>query len=137
MLSALNAPALALGKQADKLIMFFDGCRGKRNVIDCTGVQIATATEAAELLQRAQEFSAPVESWITGGGAPSPELISVPTLLQMLGAGQHLYFAEDPQFHDLDRWLAGAHIGDHFLHAESREYLCRSRGRASILCGPR
>jgi hypothetical protein len=46
------------------LVLFFDSCRRKRNVIDYTGVQIATATEAAELLQRAQEFSALVEVWI-------------------------------------------------------------------------
>jgi hypothetical protein len=44
--------------------VFFDGCRRKRNVIDYTGVQIATATEAAELLQSAQEFSTLVEAWI-------------------------------------------------------------------------
>jgi hypothetical protein len=63
---ALNfeCAGLALGKQADKLVLFFDGCRRKRNVIDYTGVQIATATEAAELLQRAEEFSALVEAWI-------------------------------------------------------------------------
>jgi hypothetical protein len=48
----------ALGKQADRLVLFFDGCRRKRNVIDYTGVEIATATEAAELLQLAEEFSA-------------------------------------------------------------------------------
>jgi hypothetical protein len=46
------------------LVLFFDSCRRKRNVIDYTGVRIATSTEAAELLQRAQEFSALVESWI-------------------------------------------------------------------------
>jgi len=45
-------------------VLFFDGCRRKRNVIDYTGVQIATSTEAAELLQHTQEFSALVESWI-------------------------------------------------------------------------
>ncbi|MGA8529929.1 MAG: hypothetical protein WB622_09460 [Acidobacteriaceae bacterium] len=55
---------LALGKQAHKLVLFFDGCRRKRNVIDYTGVRIATATEAAELLQRAEEFSTLVETWI-------------------------------------------------------------------------
>ena len=62
---SFECAGLALGKQADRLVLFFDGCRRKRNVIDYTGVQIATATEAAELLQRTQEFSALVESWIT------------------------------------------------------------------------
>lgn len=61
---SFECAGLALGKPADQLLLFFDGCRRKRNVIDYTGVQIATATEAAELLQRAQEFSALVESWI-------------------------------------------------------------------------
>ena len=44
---------------------FFDVSRHKRNIIDYTGVQIATSTEAAEVLQRAQEFHAMVERWIT------------------------------------------------------------------------
>ena len=55
---------LALGKEADRLVQFFDVSRRKRNVIDYTGAQIATSTEAAEVLQRAQEFLALVEAWI-------------------------------------------------------------------------
>jgi hypothetical protein len=54
----------ALGKQAYSLVLFFDACRRKRNVIDSTGAQIATSTEAAEPLHRAQEFTALVEAWI-------------------------------------------------------------------------
>ena len=61
---SFECAGVALGKQADKLVLFFEGCRRKRNVIDYTGVQIATATEAAELLQRAEEFSTLVEAWI-------------------------------------------------------------------------
>lgn len=61
---SFECAGLALGKQADNLVLFFDGCRRKRNVIDYIGVQIATSTEAAELLQRTQEFSILVESWI-------------------------------------------------------------------------
>jgi hypothetical protein len=61
---SFECAGLALGKRADKLVLFFDGCRRKRNVIDYTGVQIATATEAAELLERAAEFHALVEAWI-------------------------------------------------------------------------
>lgn len=61
---SFECAGLALGKQADLFVLFFDGCRRKRNVIDYTGVQIATSTEAAELLQRTQEFSALVELWI-------------------------------------------------------------------------
>ena len=55
---------LALGKEADLLVQFFDVSRRKRNVIDYTGAQIATSTEAAEVLQRAQQLLALVESWI-------------------------------------------------------------------------
>jgi hypothetical protein len=61
---SFECASIALGKQADQLMLFFDNCRRKRNVIDYTGVQIATSTEAAEILQHAQEFSALVESWI-------------------------------------------------------------------------
>jgi hypothetical protein len=61
---SFECAGVALGKQADRLIVFFDSCRRKRNVIDYTGVQIATSTEAAELVQRAQEFHALVEAWI-------------------------------------------------------------------------
>ena len=61
---SFECAGLALGKQADALMGFFDVSRRKRNIIDYTGVQIATATEAAEVLQRAQEFSALVEAWI-------------------------------------------------------------------------
>jgi hypothetical protein len=55
---------LALSKQADGLVGFFDVSRRKRNIIDYTGVQIATPTEAAEVLERAQDFNAMVETWI-------------------------------------------------------------------------
>lgn len=61
---SFECAGLALGKQADQLVLFFDGCRRKRNVIDYTGIQIVTSTEAVELLQRTHEFSALVESWI-------------------------------------------------------------------------
>lgn len=61
---SFECAGLALGKQSDALVDFFDVSRRKRNIIDYTGVQIATSTEAAEVLQRAQEFSALVEAWI-------------------------------------------------------------------------
>jgi hypothetical protein len=61
---SFECAGLALGAQANHLLLFFDQCRRKRNIIDYTGVQIATATESAELLQRAREFHAMVETWI-------------------------------------------------------------------------
>lgn len=62
---------LALGREADALVAFFDLCRRKRNIIDYTGAMIATSTEAAEVLERAGELLAMVEAWIE---ARHPEL---------------------------------------------------------------
>jgi len=59
-----EAAALALGSQAKPLLDYFEGCRRKRNVIDYTGVRIATATEAAEVLLHVTEFRKMVEAWI-------------------------------------------------------------------------
>lgn len=59
-----EAAGLALGNQAKSLLDYFEGCRRKRNVIDYTGVLIATATEAAEVLRHAKEFKKMVEAWI-------------------------------------------------------------------------
>ena len=61
---SFECAGLALGKAADPLVQFFDVSRRKRNVIDYTGAQIATSTEAAEVLQRARQFLALVEAWI-------------------------------------------------------------------------
>jgi hypothetical protein len=59
-----EAASLALGSQANTLLDYFEGCRRKRNVIDYTGVRIATATEAAEVLLHAKQFKKMVEAWI-------------------------------------------------------------------------
>lgn len=67
---SFECAGLALGRPARKFVLFFDSCRRKRNVIDYTGVQIATTTEAAELRQRAQEFIALVEAWIAATHPP-------------------------------------------------------------------
>jgi len=61
---SFECAGLALGKQANTLVQFFDVCRRKRNIIDYTGAQVATATEAAELLQRVQQFHTLVDKWI-------------------------------------------------------------------------
>src|ERR1700679_1177420 len=55
---SFECAGVALGKQADGLVGFFDVSRRKRNIIDYTGVQIATSTESAEVLQRARDFNA-------------------------------------------------------------------------------
>lgn len=59
-----ESASIALGNQAKALTDYFEACRRKRNVIDYTGTHIATATEAAEVLERAKEFKRMVEAWI-------------------------------------------------------------------------
>ena len=53
-----------LGPGAQRYSDYFDTCRRKRNVIDYTRAQVATATEAAELRALAGEFYETVETWI-------------------------------------------------------------------------
>jgi hypothetical protein len=59
-----ESAGLALGSNPKTLVDYFEGWHRKRNVIDYTRVRIATATEAAEILQRAKEFRKLVEKWI-------------------------------------------------------------------------
>jgi hypothetical protein len=66
----LESAGLALGSPAKTLVDYFEVCRRKRNVIEYTGVRIATATEAAEVLQRAKEFKKMVEVWIKAKHPP-------------------------------------------------------------------
>jgi hypothetical protein len=54
----------ALGKQSEPLADYFDTCRRKRNLIDYDASEVATETEAEELLRKAQEFQTMVEDWI-------------------------------------------------------------------------
>jgi len=55
---------LALGRGADKYADYFEMCRRKRNAIDYTHSQVATETEAKEILAKATEFYQFVEAWI-------------------------------------------------------------------------
>lgn len=55
---------LALGAGADKYADYFETCRRKRNVIDYTRSDVATDTEAEEILAKATEFYEFVEAWI-------------------------------------------------------------------------
>src|SRR5215831_6601875 len=47
---------LAIGKAAGPYSDYFDRCRRKRNVIDYDEAFVATETEAAEIVTKAQEF---------------------------------------------------------------------------------
>jgi uncharacterized protein (UPF0332 family) len=55
---------LAIGKAADLYSDYFDRCRRKRNVIDYDDANVATETEAQEIVTKAKEFVEMVEQWI-------------------------------------------------------------------------
>jgi hypothetical protein len=55
---------LALGSGADTYSDYFETCRRKRNVIDYTRSQVATDTEAKEIVDKATECRDFVERWI-------------------------------------------------------------------------
>jgi hypothetical protein len=55
---------LALGAGAGNFTDYFEGCRRKRNAIDCTRSHVATETEAKEIVEQATKFCEYVETWI-------------------------------------------------------------------------
>ena len=59
-----------LGKGADKYADYFETCRRKRNTIDYTFSNVATETEAKEILTQASEFYNHVEDWIIKNHPP-------------------------------------------------------------------
>lgn len=59
-----EASKAALGIQAAPYADYFETCRRKRNLIDYDAAEVATETEADELLEKACEFQALVEKWI-------------------------------------------------------------------------
>ena len=68
---AFDSIILALGPAAQRYADYFETCRRKRNVIDYTRSQVATDTEAREILATAAEFHAFVEAWIGSSPASS------------------------------------------------------------------
>jgi hexokinase len=62
--TAFDATELILGQSAKTLVVYFDACRRKRNLLDYDRAHIASDTEAAELLVGAREFLALAEKWI-------------------------------------------------------------------------
>jgi len=61
---SLESAQLALGKAAVPYTDYFDRCRRKRNVIDYDDANVATETEAQEIVTKAKELVAMVEQWI-------------------------------------------------------------------------
>jgi hypothetical protein len=58
------AAELAIGSSIAELIVYFETCRRKRNLLDYDAANIVSDTEAAEILEKAQEFRQEVEAWI-------------------------------------------------------------------------
>jgi uncharacterized protein (UPF0332 family) len=61
---SFEAVKLAIGTSADSYADYFDRCRRKRNVIDYDDANVATETEAQELVAKAKDFRDLVEQWI-------------------------------------------------------------------------
>ncbi|HMB83205.1 MAG TPA: SAV_6107 family HEPN domain-containing protein [Terriglobales bacterium] len=62
---SLESTKLVLAKPGHKYADYFEICRRKRNTIDYTFSNVATETEAKEVLVQAAEFYNQVEEWIT------------------------------------------------------------------------
>jgi len=62
---SIESIRLALGPGANKYADYFETCRRKRNLIDYTHSQVASETEATEILEKAKEFCEFVEAWIS------------------------------------------------------------------------
>jgi len=62
---SLESTKLVLGKTAHKYADYFETCRRKRNTIDYTFSNVATDTEAKEIVVQAKQFYVEVEDWIT------------------------------------------------------------------------
>lgn len=62
---SLDSTKLVLGKPADKYADYFETCRRKRNTIDYTFSNVATETEAKEIMVQANEFYSRIEDWIS------------------------------------------------------------------------
>ena len=61
---SFEAAKAALGKTGEPYTDYFETCRRKRNLIDYDAAEVATETEADELLEKAREFQTLVEKWI-------------------------------------------------------------------------
>jgi hypothetical protein len=55
---------LAMGAGIAALAAYFDTCRRKRNLVEYDVANVATETEAEELLRQAQQFAQAVEGWV-------------------------------------------------------------------------
>ena len=63
--TSFEAVELAMGRSIAPLARYFETCRRKRNMLDYDMAHVATETEVRELLEKAEEFRALVEQWMT------------------------------------------------------------------------
>lgn len=63
--TTFEAAELALGPESTVLAAYFDVCRRKRNTVDYDRAHVATETEALEIVERAKDFLAFTEDWIS------------------------------------------------------------------------
>lgn len=52
-------------QDVENLTDYFETCRRKRNLIDYDATEVASETEADELVEKAREFQTIVEDWIS------------------------------------------------------------------------
>jgi allantoicase len=62
---SLESTKLVLDKSVHNYADYFETCRRKRNTIDYAFSNVATETEAKEILVQASQFYSEVEDWIT------------------------------------------------------------------------
>jgi len=62
--TTFEALEIALGASIAPTVNYFDACRRKRNLVDYDLANVATDTEAEELLRTAEQFRQTVEAWI-------------------------------------------------------------------------
>lgn len=62
--TTFEAARLVLGRTAQQLTDYFETCRRKRNAIDYDYAEVATDSQASELLEKAAEYRRLAEAWI-------------------------------------------------------------------------
>lgn len=70
--TTFEALELALGPGVAPIVTYFDACRRKRNQVEYDLANVASQTEAGELLRKAEEFRQLVAQWIA---AQHPHLL--------------------------------------------------------------
>jgi hypothetical protein len=62
--TAFEAAGIALGLPGNRLTDFFETCRRKRNVIDYDYAEVATPSQAEELLEKVGDYQELIVKWI-------------------------------------------------------------------------